>query len=103
MFVRTIGGGGIDEAGGKWPNLYLKWNPVYSQKCAKCHGDASTGNIPYCVYNCPTGALMYGDTSDAASDIAKRKEELLDNGYHTWEQPEWECTRDGVVYMENGI
>ena len=28
MHVRTIGGGGVDVPGGKWPNLYKKGMPI---------------------------------------------------------------------------
>ncbi len=103
MFVRTIGGGGIDKAGGEWPNLYLKWNPVFTKKCTSCAGDESTGGVPYCVFNCPTGSLVYGDLEDAESDISIRREQLRDLGYHEWQQPAWEETRENVTYMEKGI
>ncbi len=103
LFIRTIGGGGIDQAGGEWPNLYLKWHPVFTKKCLGCRGDSTTGNVPYCVFNCPTGALTWGDPEDPASGFSKRKEELLDQGFHIWQQPEWEETRDGVFYAEKGI
>ena len=33
MYVRTIGGGQIDTPGGKWPNLYMKWMPIWKQSC----------------------------------------------------------------------
>ena len=35
VFIRTIGGGQIDTPGGKWPNLYMKWMPIYTKKCTK--------------------------------------------------------------------
>ena len=103
LFIRTIGGGGIDEAGGTWPNLYLKWNPVWKKTCLDCHGVASTENKPFCAYNCPTGAIAYGDPDDPESAFSIRKEELLDQGYHIWQQPAWEETRDNVYYIEKGI
>lgn len=103
LFIRTIGAGGIDEAGGTWPNLYLKWNPVFTQQCIKCVGDESTGGVPYCAYNCPTEAMLYGDVDDPNTEIAKHRETLLDNLYHEWKFPQWEKTRDDVTYMERGI
>ncbi len=103
LFVRTIGDGNIDEAGGTWPNLYLKWNPVFTTECKNCRGAESTDGVPYCAFNCPTGAMVYGDPDDPESDYAKKKEELLDRGYHMWKMPAWEKTRDGVTYMEKGI
>ena len=103
MFVRTIGGGGMDKAGGEWPNVYMKWNPVFKQTCVKCRGDKYTDGIPHCVYNCPAGAMYYGDPDDPESDYAKAKEALLDRGFHAWTFPAWEDTPDGVTYMEKGI
>lgn len=103
LFVRTIGGGGIDHAGGKWPNLYLKWHPIFTLDCINCHGDADTNGLPYCVYNCPTGALVWGDAEDPNSAYNLRKEELREQGFHMWSQPSWEKTRDDVLYMEKDI
>ena len=103
QYVRTIGGGEIDQPGGKWPNLYMKWMPVWKQKCAGCAGDASTDGKPYCVFNCPSGALSYGDADDAGSEISLRKSELLQKGFRVYEIPEWEETRKGVLYAENCI
>lgn len=103
LFIRTIGGGNIDQAGGEWPKLYMKWNPVFTTECLNCKGAKSTGNIPYCVFNCPSGALTYGDPADPESAFSKRKEKLLEQGYHTWKQAKWEKTRDGVTYIEKGV
>ena len=103
LIIRTIGGGGIDKAGGTWPNLYMKWYPIYTKKCTGCAGDQYTDDIPYCVYNCPAGAMFYGDPEDPQSDYAQRREALLDKGYHMWTQPHWEDTKDGITYMEKGI
>lgn len=103
MFIRTIGGGGIDQAGGTWPNLYLKWNPVYTRDCPNCRGDEYTSGVPYCAFNCPTGALTWGNADDPDSAISRRREELLNRGYHLWQQPEWEATRGNVYYIEKGI
>lgn len=103
QYVRTIGGGEIDQPGGEWPNLYLKWMPIWKQSCRSCSGDAETGNVPFCVFNCPTSALTYGDLDDPQSPISKRREELLDKGFRVYSIPEWEDTRDGVLYAENSI
>ncbi|MGI6217824.1 MAG: hypothetical protein ACOYIK_09465 [Coriobacteriales bacterium] len=102
-YVRTIGGGEIDQAGGTWPNLYLKWMPIFKQTCKHCVGDESTENKPICVYNCPTGAMVYGDADDPESDFSKRREELLDKGFRVYQIPVWEDTRDNVWYAEKGI
>ena len=102
-YVRTIGGGELDTPGGKWPNLYMKWMPIWKQSCIQCHGVDGTDNQPYCVYNCPSGALTYGDPEDPESELSKRREELLDLEYRVYEIPDWEDTRKGVLYAENGI
>ena len=103
MFIRTIGGGGIDQAGGRWPDVYMKWNPVYTQTCLTCTGDDSTCETPYCVYNCPSGALYYGDLDDPQSEAAQRLEKRRAEGFRMWQQPPWEKTRDNVFYVEKGI
>ena len=36
IFVETIGGNGVDLPGGQWPNLYMKWKPVFTSKCLNC-------------------------------------------------------------------
>lgn len=103
QFVRTIGGGEIDQPGGEWPNLYLKWMPIWKQSCIGCHGDEATGFKPYCVYNCPSGALTYGDFDDPGSEAALREAELKAKGFRVYEIPAWEDTRAGVRYAENSI
>ena len=103
QYVRTVGSGEIDQPGGTWPNLYMKWTPIWKQSCRKCAGDESTGGQPYCVYNCPTKALVYGDASDPEGPLAKRAAELRGQGFRIYEIPAWEDTREGVMYAENGI
>ena len=102
-FVRTVGSGEMDQPGGTWPNLYMKWTPIWKQSCKKCSGDASTDGKPYCVYNCSTGALTYGDPDDPESELSKRMEQLLDQEYRIYQIPAWEGTREGVLYAEKGI
>lgn len=103
VFIRTIGGGGLDKAGGTWPNLYMKWYPVFTTECIRCSGDQYTNHLPYCVYNCPTAALTYGDPDNPESALSVRRDYLLERGYHTWKQPKWEKTSEGIIYIEKGI
>jgi Fe-S-cluster-containing dehydrogenase component len=103
MFVKTIGGGGTDVPGGKWPDLYMKWMPIYTQKCQSCSGCESTEGMPFCVYNCTTEALTCGDLDDQNSAISKRMGELKSQGYHVYEFPSWEPTKPGVFYAEKDI
>ncbi|MBR0404541.1 MAG: hypothetical protein IJI68_04985 [Eggerthellaceae bacterium] len=103
QFVRTIGGGEIDQPGGEWPNLYLKWMPIWKQSCIGCRGEAATDFKPYCVYNCPAGALTYGDFDDPDSEASKREAQLKQKGFRVYEMPVWEDTRPGIRYAENSI
>jgi molybdopterin-containing oxidoreductase family iron-sulfur binding subunit len=98
--VRTIGGGGIDEPAGTWPDLWMKWMPVYTQDCTLCGERTEEGLEPYCVHNCPTKALTFGDLDDASSPVSKRLGELKGKGYRTFRLAEWERTRPEVVYTE---
>ena len=103
VFVRTIGGGQIDTPGGKWPNLYMKWMPIFTKKCIACAGNDATGNTPYCAFNCPTDALSYGDPDDPESAFAKRFAELRADEYRIYQLDPWEEPRDGVCYAEKDI
>ena len=103
MYVRTIGGGQIDTPGGKWPNLYMKWMPVYHLDCLACSGNARTDNQPFCAYNCTTEALTYGDLDDPDSAISKKMEELRLKDFRIYQLHAWEKTREGVWYAEKDI
>jgi len=103
LFIRTIGGGQIDTPGGKWPNLYMKWMPIYTKKCVSCAGCAETGNVPYCVFNCPTDALAYGDADDPESAYSKQVAELRAAEYRVYALDPWEEPRDNVMYAEKDI
>ena len=103
MYVRTIGGGQIDTPGGKWPNLYMKWMPVYHTDCLACSGNARTNNPPFCAYNCTTEALTYGDLDDPESAISKKMEELRQKDFRIYQLHAWEKTREGVWYAEKDI
>lgn len=103
QYVRTIGGGECDEPGGKWPKLYMKWMPIWKNSCKSCTGDKTTGLLPYCVFNCPTGALTYGDPQDGGSEFSERLETLKSRGFRVYEIPVWEETRQGIIYTEKDI
>ncbi|MBO7702367.1 MAG: hypothetical protein J6S36_05630 [Eggerthellaceae bacterium] len=100
LVVRTIGSGaGIDEPAGQWPNLKMSWMPIWTKKCAMCTTRAGAGNDPYCVYNCPTGALTYGDADSEDNAVAKKSEELKALGFHEFKLPPFEDSRDNVTYI----
>jgi Fe-S-cluster-containing dehydrogenase component len=98
-FVRTIGSGStIDEPAGKWPDLHMSWMPVFTSECVMCGRRTPKGSEPYCCYNCPTGALTYGNLGDKESEISKHMEELRQKGYSIFQLPEWERTRAEIYY-----
>ncbi len=97
--VRTLGSGeGIDRPSGTWPTLKMSWIPVYSKKCTMCAGRTAEGKDPYCVYNCPTEALYYGDLDDENSEISKKLQELNDRNFRIFSLPDWENSKEGIVY-----
>ncbi len=100
VYVETIGGGGVDLPGGQWPDLHMKWEPIYTQKCTNCHGAQSTGGAPFCVYNCTTEALVAGDVDDPDSSISREMKRLRSMGYTIGQRPAWDGSRSGVYYAE---
>lgn len=102
MYVETIGAGGVDLPGGTWPDLHMSWKPVYKANCPNCAGDEYTGGVPYCVYNCTTEALTWGNLSDPDSKVSRELAKLKGLGYRVYEPPKWEGTRADVLYAEKG-
>jgi Fe-S-cluster-containing dehydrogenase component len=98
QFIRTNGGGGIDEPKGTYPYIYMSWTPVYTQECTLCGDRIKEGEEPYCTYNCPTKAIVFGDADDPASDVAKSIAKLQSKGYHFFKDPVWEKTKPQVLY-----
>jgi Fe-S-cluster-containing dehydrogenase component len=92
--VRTLGSGeGIDRPAGTYPNLSMGWLPVWSESCVFCAGRTRDGKQPYCVYNCPTEALVFGEEA-AAAEIAQ----LRAAGFRVFELPVWENQKPGITY-----
>jgi len=101
QYVKTIGAGsGIDEPAGTWPDLFMKWMPIYTQDCILCSERTAEGKEPYCTYNCPTKALTYGDLDDPSSAVSQKLAELKDKGYRISTLPAWEKTRSEIIYAE---
>lgn len=101
LYVKTLGdGSGIDEPAGEYPDLKMSWIPMFTQDCILCAARTKNGEDPYCVYNCPTKALTYGDLDDPNSAVSVRMKELKEKGYKVFKLPAWEKTRPEVVYAE---
>ncbi|MGV8084381.1 MAG: 4Fe-4S dicluster domain-containing protein [Coriobacteriia bacterium] len=98
--MRTIGGHRTDEPGGTWPNVSMKWMPVYTADCTFCGDRQADGLEPYCAYNCPTEAMTFGDLDDSSSAISLRMKELEGKGYRIFQLPKHEKTRSEIYYAE---
>ena len=97
--VRTNGSGaGIDRPQGIYPNLRMSWQPIYQKNCTFCAENVAEGNGQYCVMDCPTGALAWGDDDDPESAYCKEVGRCLDSHYHLLELPAREGTRANVTY-----
>lgn len=97
--VRTNGSGaGIDRPQGVYPELKMNWQPIYHQSCTFCASNVAEGNPQYCVMDCPTQALAWGDDEDPESVYSVEKQRCLDAHYHLFELPAREGTRKGITY-----
>lgn len=102
VIARTLGSGeGIDKPAGTWGDLHMEWMPVWATKCMCCGPNKCTESYPepFCVHNCPTGALSYGDLEDPESDNAKKAAELKASGRRFFKIPEFEGGRPDVQYV----
>jgi Fe-S-cluster-containing dehydrogenase component len=99
--VRTLGSGaGIDKPAGTWPDLRMSWIPIHTPDCTLCGERTEEGQEPYCVHNCPNGAMTYGDLDDRQSEVAIKLEELRGRGFRIFKLPEWENSRSEIVYAD---
>jgi Fe-S-cluster-containing dehydrogenase component len=99
QYIKTLGdGSGIDRPAGVWPDLHMSWQPIHTTDCTLCGERTDQGQDPYCVHNCPNGAMTYGDLDDPQSEVSLLTEELRGRGYKIFKLPEWERSRPEVVY-----
>jgi Fe-S-cluster-containing dehydrogenase component len=101
LTVRTLGNGrGIDRPAGIYPDLHMEWQPVYTKACTMCAGRTGEGKseLPYCVYDCPTGALAFGDADDAKSAYCAAVERCRDAGADIFALASYEDSKSGVTY-----
>ena len=97
--VRTNGSGaGIDRPQGTYPNLRMSWQPIYQKSCTFCAERLGEGKPQYCVMDCPTHALAFGDDADPESAYCVEAQRCLDLHYHLFELPAYEGSRANVTY-----
>lgn len=100
--VRTIGGAGIDEPSGTWPDVHMSWMPIHTSDCTLCGARTDQGQEPFCTYNCPTKAMTYGDLDDPQSLVSQKIDELRGRGFRIFKLPEWERSRSEIIYASKG-
>jgi len=88
-------------ADGVWGDLKMKRMPVWMTKCMRCQPNQCTKSYPepFCVHNCPTRALSFGDLDDPEPDVAKKAAALREAGRRFFTIPEFEGGRPGVQYV----
>lgn len=100
--VRTLGSGeGIDKPAGTWPNLHMEWMPVWLGSCLRCGARACSESYPepYCVHNCPTHALSFGDPDDPDTPAGAAVASARAAERRIFKLPEYEGSREDVTYL----
>jgi Fe-S-cluster-containing dehydrogenase component len=96
--VRTLGSGaGIDRPAGTYPDLTMGWMPVYNTSCVFCAERVAADEEPYCIHDCPTEALAFGDDKPGSA-YTEALERVRKSGAHIFEMPAWEATRKNITY-----
>ena len=99
VIVRTNGSGaGIDRPQGVYPELRMNWQPIFQKRCTFCAENVAEGYPQYCVMDCPTQALAWGDDDDPESPYCQEVKRCLDKHYHLFELPAREGTHANVTY-----
>lgn len=76
---------GQDQIVASCPYRVIYWNADLQlpQKCGMCAQRLDTGDKqPRCAESCPTGAMVFGDLDDPASEISLRLEEVSAEVFH---------------------
>ncbi len=83
--VKTHGSGaGIDRPEGVYPDLHMWWQPIYHPSCTFCAPRIAEGELPFCVMDCPTQAIAFGDDADSESGYSQAKTRVLDREAKMW-------------------
>ena len=93
MRINTVGSesGKMDEPAGSWADpssLKMSWVPVAFPTCNLCKERTDRGKEPYCTYNCPSLARIYGDLDDPTSKISLAMKDLSGRGYKIYQLPD---------------
>ena len=96
--VKTHGSGqGIDRPAGVYPNLRMWWQPLYLSSCTFCAQRIADGEQQFCVMDCPTQALAFGDEADPESGYSQALRRVQERDA-ALSEPEGDGMRQGVVY-----
>ena len=63
------------------PHLGEGKEKATARKCTLCFERLKQGEVPACVANCTTGALIFGNRKDLITKARKKIEELKEQGY----------------------
>ena len=98
--IETHGSGkGIDRPEGVYPNLRMWWQPIYWDTCTWCATRVAHNEPQFCVMDCPTFALAWGDDADADSPYSQALKRVQERDAKLSEL-EKEGTKKGVVYAK---
>lgn len=96
--IKTHGSGqGIDRPAGVYPDLHMWWQPIYLQNCNFCAQRMAEGKQQFCVMDCPTLALAFGDADDPESDYSQAKARVSERGAKIWESDD-SSTHPNIEY-----
>lgn len=76
----------------------MSWQPIYQKSCTFCAENVAKGEKQYCVMDCPTHALAWGDDADSESVYSIERQRCLDLHYNLFELPPHEGARSNVTY-----
>lgn len=85
--VKTHGSGlGIDRPEGVYPDLRMWWQPIYLPSCTFCAERIAEDLPQFCVMDCPTQALAFGNDDNPASAYGEARARVEQRGARIWQQ-----------------
>jgi Fe-S-cluster-containing dehydrogenase component len=85
VMIDPVKAKGQEQIVGSCPYRVIYWNADLElpQKCGMCAQRLDTGDKqPRCAESCPTGAMVFGDLDDPASEIAQRLSAVTAEVFH---------------------